>query len=77
MSQESFIPETQSAPEVSSKSTKNEIFEAYQNLLNKVKGTKQESHQAAGSGRQKIAAARAVRNIIKWLRYTLPSMTAE
>lgn len=55
MSQESFIPEAQpSVNEVSSKSTKNEIYEAYQSLLNKVKGSKQESHQTETKRKQEV-----------------------
>ncbi len=55
MTQESFIPEAQpSINEVSPKSTKNEIFEAYQNLLNKVRGTKQESHQTEIKRKQEV-----------------------
>jgi hypothetical protein len=54
MSQESLIPENQSIQEVSPKSTKNEIFEAYQDLLNKVRGSKQESHQTETKRKQEV-----------------------
>lgn len=70
MSQESFITEDQSVQEVSPKSTKNEIFEAYQSLLSKVKGTKQESHQMETKRKQEsevvqVASSMTLDKIIK------------
>ncbi|MFA6263804.1 MAG: hypothetical protein WC630_05210 [Candidatus Babeliales bacterium] len=59
MAQEDFIPEDESIQEVSPSSKKNEIYEAYQTLLSKVKGVKQEAHHAEVKRKQDVEVVEA------------------